>query len=214
MTKKQDGKPLPKSPQTLTIICKECEDRQHAEANALIGPFVINAFALANFGQGSLGELSMDSVVTALVEGSKKLNANDLDQVEATLFSQATALNVIFGELTLRAARNLNGGSEYRIAMEAYFKMALKAQNQCRMTLETLGNIKNPPIVYAKQTNIANGPQQVNNGSMPHAPANETETEPSKILEQSNEQRLDAGTQSPAFSGNPPVEAVAEGNRS
>jgi hypothetical protein len=51
-----------------------------------------------------------------------------------------------------------------RSAAESYFKMALKAQNQCRMTLETLSNIKNPPVVYAKQANIANGPQQVNNG--------------------------------------------------
>jgi hypothetical protein len=49
-----------------------------------------------------------------------------------------------------------------------------KAQNQCRMTLETLSTIKNPPVVYAKQANIAHGPQQVNNGTAPASHANET----------------------------------------
>ena len=46
-------------------------------------------------------------------------------------------------------------------------RMALKAQSQCRATLETLATIKNPPAVFARQANIAQGPQQVNNGMMP-----------------------------------------------
>src|SRR5690606_26950893 len=46
-----------------------------------------------------------------------------------------------------------------------YMRLALKAQSQCRTTLETLAAIKNPPVVFAKQANIAHGPQQVNNGS-------------------------------------------------
>ena len=50
---------------------------------------------------------------------------------------------------------------------ETYMRMALKAQSQCRATLKTLANIKNPPVVFARQANIAQGPQQVNNGMMP-----------------------------------------------
>jgi hypothetical protein len=34
--------------------------------------------------------------------------------------------------------------SEYVDHLKAYFNIALKAQNQCRMTLETLSEIKNP----------------------------------------------------------------------
>jgi hypothetical protein len=30
-----------------------------------------------------------------------------------------------------------------------------------------LATIKNPPVVFARQANIAQGPQQVNNGMMP-----------------------------------------------
>jgi hypothetical protein len=53
---------------------------------------------------------------------------------------------------------------EYIKAADTYLRLALKAQSQCRATLETLATIKNPPIVYARQANIANGPQQINNG--------------------------------------------------
>ena len=68
---------------------------------------------------------------------------------------------------------------------EAYLRMALKAQNQCRMTLETLATIKNPPAVFARQANIAHGPQQVNNAMVPagepRAGAGKTEKPQNKL---------------------------------
>lgn len=76
-----------------------------------------------------------------------------------------------------------------------YLRLALKAQSQRRATLETLATIKNPPVIYAKQANIANGPQQVNNGTMPAPAGWENSIEPNKLLEQQHEQRLDTGTQ-------------------
>ena len=81
--------------------------------------------------------------------------------------------------------------------------MAMKAQNQCRMTLETLGTINNPPAVFAKQANINNGgQQQVNNGSAQPQATNRTtadasahaansELAPTELLEATDAQRLD-----------------------
>jgi hypothetical protein len=77
------------------------------------------------------------------------------------LNAQAVALNSIFAEMSRRAALNMG---QYPEATERYLRLAMKAQSQCRTTLETLAAIKNPPVVYAKQANIAHGPQQVNNG--------------------------------------------------
>jgi hypothetical protein len=66
---------------------------------------------------------------------------------------------------------------------EAVLRMALKAQNQCRMTLETLAMLKNPtPTVIARQANITTGPQQVNNGLIP----TENQPAPNKLLEPQN----------------------------
>ena len=76
------------------------------------------------------------------------------------------------------------------------------------MTLETLSNIKNPPVIYAKQANIANGPQQVNNGTMPPSHAGKNQNQPNKLLEEGNEQRVDTGTQSQTSDGNSELETV------
>ena len=43
--------------------------------------------------------------------------------------------------------------NEHLPAAETYMRLALKAQSQCRATLETLANIKNPPTVFARQAN-------------------------------------------------------------
>jgi hypothetical protein len=55
-------------------------------------------------------------------------------------------------------------------------RIALRAQSQCRATLETLGTIKNPPTVFVKQTNVTSGPQQINNNTAGHDLPKETVT--------------------------------------
>jgi hypothetical protein len=93
-------------------------------------------------------------------------------------------------------------------------RLALKAQGQCRATAETLALMKNPPV-FARQANIAQGPQQVNNGVVNNgsARAGLPESSPNKLLE-AHGQRLDGRTASTAIEGNPAVETVAEVHRS
>jgi hypothetical protein len=73
---------------------------------------------------------------------------------------------------------------EYINAAERYMRLALKAQAQCRATIETLAALKSPPVVYARQANVA-GQQQVNNyasaGSNAHA--DKTEAAPNELLD-------------------------------
>ena len=71
-------------------------------------------------------------------------------------------LNPIFAELARGSALNVG---EHMHAMKRCMRLALKAQGECRATLETLAAIKNPPVVFAKQANISNGPQLLNNGA-------------------------------------------------
>ena len=66
---------------------------------------------------------------------------------------------------------------------ELALRLALKAQSQCRATLETLAAIKNPPTVYAKQVNQTTGPQQINNGMAAPSQARGIENEQSKLLD-------------------------------
>lgn len=211
MTPKPASKPVTDKSRQIEVVCREGEDPQLASARMLIGPHISNANVAAFFSKGLFGEmLPIASLFTAFAEGGKRVNANDMRDVEATLMSQATVLNVMFGELSRRAAANMG---EYLQTSELYLRMAFKAQNQCRMTLETLSTIKNPPVIYAKQANIANGPQQVNNGQAPRAHADENKNPPNKVLEHGNEQRMDTTAQGETSPGNTAMETVAAGDR-
>ena len=100
---------------------------------------------------------------------------------------------------------------EYLHAFEAYLKLALRAQFQCRAALETLAEIKYPrSVAVVKQANIAHGHQQVNN--VPPR-ADEIENPQSKLLEQTDGERLDTGTTSTAGGADTSMEAVGAVNR-
>ncbi|MDO9485019.1 MAG: hypothetical protein Q7K25_03050 [Actinomycetota bacterium] len=115
----------------------------------------------------------------------KAVNQGDMQRTEGMLLSQAHALDAIFVNL-MRRSMTQTGLTQW----EAYMRMGMKAQSQCRATLQVLAEIKNPrPVAFVKQANINNGgQQQVNNGSEATArpdpaPARKNETEQSKLLE-------------------------------
>ena len=83
--------------------------------------------------------------------------------IEGMLYRQAKTLETMFTSLARRAAGN-DGLKQFQVNLT----LALKAQAQCRATLEALAEIKNPRSVsFVKQANISGGPQQVNNGIQP-----------------------------------------------
>ena len=93
-------------------------------------------------------------------------------------------------------------------------RLALKAQAQCTRTLEVLAAIKNPPVVIAKQANIAQQ-QQVNNG-IPTEQASrgpEIEKSPTQLLETLPDERLESGTAATASGADPQLATVATVNR-
>jgi hypothetical protein len=102
---------------------------------------------------------------------------------------------------------------EYLKQWEAYMRMAMKAQGQCRMTLETLAAMKNPPVVFARQANISNGPQQVNNGVAPFARASDSDPRKTELLESSNGERLDTRASGATSGADPHLETVGAVNR-
>jgi hypothetical protein len=91
----------------------------------------------------------------------------------------------------------------------AYFEMcmrlAFKAQSQSRATNKTLAEIKNPPVVFARQANFAAGHQQMNNSI---EPAREMGIEQSELTEATHGLRQDSGTPAIESRVNSPMEAV------
>lgn len=126
---------------------------------------------------------------------------DDLSRAEAMLICQATTLDALFCSLTRRAV-----AQDMLHPYEVHFRLALRAQAQCRATLETLAAIKNPPVLIAKQANIAHGPQQVNNGTLPTdepSRAREAENTQNRLLEQDHGERLDTLTAGTAIGADP-----------
>lgn len=166
-------------------------DTDKAEAMAAMAtkPSVHAAAVMIEYTQ-PLGEQDIGSLMSAISCQVEDVWAGSMKQPEAMLYGQAQALQSIFMNLARRATKQ-----EYLKQWEAYLRMALKAQNQCRMTLETLAAIKNPPVVIARQANINNGgQQQVNNGSptanehfaREHTRAANLTTEKTELLEASH----------------------------
>ncbi|MCA1653674.1 MAG: hypothetical protein LC656_05715 [Sphingomonadales bacterium] len=88
------------------------------------------------------------------------VNAGDISELEGMLTAQAHVLNGLFVNNLIQAQANL---SAFPNAHERFSRLALKAQAQCRVTIEAIAEIKNP-TVFARHTNIVSGHQQVNIG--------------------------------------------------
>ena len=152
---------------------------------------------------------NINALITQLAEQVAAVNAGDMSRPEAMLVAQAHTLDGLFSRLARRAVANMDAG--HIEAGERYLRLALKAQSQCRSTVESLAEIKNPrPVAFIRQGNFSNGPQQVNNGL---ARAGEIENQPNKVLEHQHGERLDFGATSEAGGADTDLEAVGAVNR-
>ena len=124
--------------------------------------------------------------------------------------NQATALQSLFSRLADRAMR-----CDTYPAFEANMRMALRAQSQCRATLETLAAIKNPSsVAFVRQANIAHGPQQVNNEvAATGSRAGETENAQNELSGNGNELLPDGRASQASSCVDSPVEALGEIDR-
>ncbi|MBP0579584.1 hypothetical protein J8I29_09720 [Labrys sp. LIt4] len=165
----------------------------------------VNAAAIIEkFSASAMGEPGIELIAAAVGGNIDKVQSGSMSGCEAMLMGQAVALQSLFMSLSRRAA-----AQDYLKQYETYLRLALKAQSQCRAALETLAAIKNPPVVFARQANIANGPQQVNNGlANPHA--SKTLSDRNELLEHGNEQPMDLGKTGETIGDDPATPPLVE----
>ncbi len=119
--------------------------------------------------------------------------------------NQASALQAVSVRLSERAMEQSQMPN-----IEGFMRMALRAQSQCRTTLETLAAIKNPPIIYARQANVTTGPQQVNNGAEPLSQARKMKSAQNQLSGEKHELRTYSRAPGKASRADPALEAVGE----
>jgi len=186
----------------------ETGDSADRMARIALNPAYLAVLAIEKFG-GFSGKWS-SKMVAELERQVKAAQDGDLRRSEAMLVSQAHCLDAIFGRLVLKAAANSQTNLS---AAETCMRLALKAQSQCRATIEALAEIKNPkPLAFVHQANIAQGPQQVNNGVDPSR-AREKENQQNKLLEFKDGERVDTRAESTTARSDSVLETVGTVNR-
>jgi hypothetical protein len=148
--------------------------------------------------------IDVPGLLATLSDQAKAVSSGDLSRVEAMLTNQSDSLQALFVALVERSLRQ-----EYVAYVEPYMRLALKAQSQCRATLQTLAEIRNPPVIYARQANVTSGPQQINNGVAPPR-ARENVMPPSQLSGGANALHPDSRASSYAGRDDSQLETVAE----
>jgi hypothetical protein len=216
MATKKEGKPTepnytPRKTIDLPAKSDDIEELGRTYARHFTGgPLAaLRVIRAADKSAGYERDFDLPGLMATLREQGEAVNAGNLGQAEAMLMNQATALQTLFARLAERGMAN-----DAIAAFEANMRMALRAQSQCRATLETLAAIKNPSsVAFVRQANIAHGPQQVNNGTPAASRPRKNETMPNKLLEANDGERLDTGTASSAFGADSHLATVGEIDR-
>ena len=178
-----------KTEQKVSVVDKKKEiERNDKMARTFTLPTVKASMTLERW----QSELDFGALHTELVKQVEAVNNGDMERPEAMLLCQAHTLDELFNQLAQRAF-----GQTHMPHYESFLRLAFKAQAQCRTTLQTLSDIKNPSIVYAKQANINNGNQQINNG-IPRTENNKSQH--NELLEHTYGERLDSGTKGETIS--------------
>ncbi|WP_454752274.1 hypothetical protein [Cupriavidus necator] len=210
MTKQKQAKESKRSPNNLRVTQRPDETPEAARASVAVNPVIRGGVTGHKFAGPFFGDdLDLTAYVAELGKQADKVKAGDTSALETMLMTQASTLDMMFNLLAYKAEN-----SEYLNKMESYLRHALRAQAQCRATLETLAEIKNPrPVAFVKQANIAHGHQQVNNGVPPPSRAHGNDNQSNELLGASNGEWLDTGAAGEASRGNQALEAVGAVNR-
>ena len=211
MVRKQKTQEAEKFPRK-TIPCESgpsAEEQGRAYAKLLSSPDVCAyRVILANHPKDLAKEIDAPTFLAILREQAATVQGGDMSHPEAMLINQAAALQALFVRLAERAVEQ-----SHMPNLEGFMRLALRAQSQCRATLETLAAIKNPPIVYARQANVTTGPQQINNGTAAPSRPREIEAEQTQLSGGTHELLADTRASGHACRVDPALETLGEVDR-
>jgi hypothetical protein len=146
----------------LTVEQSPDETGAQAMARRLLEPHARHALTASTFAKQMLGgdneAPGMMDFVDHMQSATSKAEAGDLAIASRLLAAQAITLDSMFTELARRTALNM---SEYVNAAERYGRLALKAQNNCRATLEALAKLHQPREQTVRHVHVNQGGQAI-----------------------------------------------------
>ena len=189
----------------LVVQMLEGETKEAAMARIALTPEYQSAAALLSC--QNLSDTPLMELAGELKIQTTALKRGDMSRAEDMLLAQAHALSGLFSHLVSRAM-----GAKHLDILESYMRMSLKAQNQCRATLQTLGELKSPKqVAFVRQANIGNQ-VQVNNGTKP-ARTRKNRNVPNELLEVEHGERMDTRATSAAGNADPAMATLEAQHR-
>ena len=150
--------------------------------------------AAAERNEGLDEHLDIPQLMAVLKAESERLSEGKSEEVGPILANQALALQSLFSRLTESAL-----SQSHMSNIGAIMRLALRAQSQCRATLETLSSLNKAPTVFAQQANVATN-QQINYAQ-------------NQLLGDDDELRQDTRAPGAEKAVNPKMEALGEVDR-
>lgn len=158
--KRPDGSMKPNN--ALTVEQTTEETGAQAMARKLLQPTLKNAAAASAFTGKMMGsDLELPGIgdyADHVHAVAREAAGGDLAMASKILAAQAITLDSMFAELARRAAMNMG---EYINAAERYGRLALKAQSNCRATLEALAKLHQPREQTVRHVHVNEGGQAV-----------------------------------------------------
>lgn len=162
MTKKAIAPERAQPDNALVVEQTKGETCAQATARKLLEPHVRHALSASAFAGKVLGNDVDSPGIMDFVEHVQRVTCNaeegDLAIASRLLAAQALTLDTMFTELARRTALNMG---EYINAAERYGRLALKAQSNCRATLDTLTKLHQPREQTVRHVHVNEGGQAV-----------------------------------------------------
>ncbi len=147
---------------SLTVEQTTDETGAQAMARKLMQPAFRNAAAASGFTAKLLGskieQPGLADYADYVQLTTEKAAGGDIAMASHILAAQALTLDNMFTELARRTALNMG---DYVNAAERYGRLALKAQSNCRATLEALAKLHQPREQTVRHVHVSEGGQAV-----------------------------------------------------
>jgi len=185
--------------QELSKAAKAGRKKTSIPLEKITDPSALGSGAIASIMERGDNSKAINAAKDGVEETLSKVKSGNLEDLEAILVNQVYVLNGLFNQLVMQGKASLNEPAVMRSLPnhpKTMLNVALKAQTQCRTTVQTIKELKNPK----KTTFIKN---QLNNVKM------ELESRIEQLEDtEHGSKKLDGGTEAKAISIDPEVEAV------
>ena len=135
---------------TLSVETASVHTEEEKRANIALAP-EFKAAVTAQAYAPLIGQTDLASVLKRLGEMSTSSVGENSKELEYLLSAQIISLDSVFHRLAIQAHASIG---KHPKVVDTYLRLALKAQNQCRATAESLVNLKSPRQ-YISHTNVA-----------------------------------------------------------